>query len=239
MGNSHKKLTIRDCKKIARAKEGECLSEECTNSNTPMRWKCKNNHTWSANFNTIQQGHWCHQCDLKVKTNDLVGKRFGKWTVLERALERRANGVILWRCQCDCGRTGLVARNTLIAGRSISCGCAFKKSKEWVALTRILTNYKHACKKRKHEFLLSREEVFQLISQNCFYCNKSPDFEYTKTLKVNGMDRLDSKIGYTKENTVPCCHICNIMKNKYTLDDFKNQIKKIYTYLKLNQKGAK
>ena len=32
---------------------------------------------------------------------------------------------------------------------------------------------------------------------------------------------------YIKENCVSCCSMCNIMKNKFSKDDFINQCKKI------------
>src|SRR4249920_2760663 len=53
---------------------------------------------------------------------DLTLKRFGHWSVIERAgiTERHA---ILWRCLCDCGQFRLVLGFTLQSGASRSCGC--------------------------------------------------------------------------------------------------------------------
>ena len=53
---------------------------------------------------------------------DLTLKRFGHWTVIERAgiTERHA---ILWRCLCDCGQFRLILGFTLRSGASRSCGC--------------------------------------------------------------------------------------------------------------------
>ena len=33
---------------------------------------------------------------------DLTGKRYGRLTVIEKT-DQRANGSVVWRCQCDCG----------------------------------------------------------------------------------------------------------------------------------------
>lgn len=49
-------------------------------------------------------------------------------------------------------------------------------------------------------------------------------------LKHNGIDRLNSSIGYEVDNCVPCCYICN--RAKAQLDDktFLNHITKIYNH---------
>ena len=53
---------------------------------------------------------------------DLTGKKFNRWTVIERAGSTK-NGAVLWRCRCDCGNEGLLSSNTLTSGHSKSCGC--------------------------------------------------------------------------------------------------------------------
>lgn len=47
---------------------------------------------------------------------------FGFWTVLDLAPTPRADGYRLL-CRCVCGTSRLIARKTLKAGRSKSCGC--------------------------------------------------------------------------------------------------------------------
>jgi hypothetical protein len=51
------------------------------------------------------------------KNIDLVGKVFGRLTVLERAHGR------FWKCQCTCKTIKLVASGNLRSGNSSSCGC--------------------------------------------------------------------------------------------------------------------
>ncbi len=48
---------------------GQCLSAEYKNANTPMKWKCSNpNHpAWSATPSSILQGHWCRKCAHKKR----------------------------------------------------------------------------------------------------------------------------------------------------------------------------
>jgi hypothetical protein len=55
-------------------------------------------------------------------TIDLTGKRFGRWTVLERAPS--SNGESMWRCVCDCGtERAAVKGDALRGGATRSCGC--------------------------------------------------------------------------------------------------------------------
>lgn len=53
------------------------------------------------------------------------------------------------------------------------------------------------------------------LSQPCNYCGHD-DFSWT----LNGLDRIDSRCGYTDANTVACCDVCNYMKLDYSLDAF-------------------
>lgn len=63
--------------------------------------------------------------------------------------------------------------------------------------------------KRDYEFTLTFEEFSDLVDKECFYC------DYKKDEEVNGIDRVDNSKGYTKENSVPCCEICNRIKLAY------------------------
>lgn len=48
--------------------------------------------------------------------------------------------------------------------------------------------------------------------------------------ELNGVDRIDSNKGYTKDNCVPCCKICNQMKSNIDIGTFLTQISKIYNF---------
>lgn len=59
-----------------------------------------------------------------VKTlDDITGKRFGRWTVIEKA--DAVNGVCnsKWKCRCDCGNEKIIKGVNLVVGKSKSCGC--------------------------------------------------------------------------------------------------------------------
>lgn len=56
------------------------------------------------------------------KVKDLTGQRFGRLMVLYRQASDR-QGLATWFCQCDCGRTCVVAGSALRKGNTNSCGC--------------------------------------------------------------------------------------------------------------------
>jgi hypothetical protein len=55
--------------------------------------------------------------------HDLMGKRFGKLTVIEISSEKGSRGAILWLCKCDCGKIFNVLTASLTHGGTKSCGC--------------------------------------------------------------------------------------------------------------------
>lgn len=53
---------------------------------------------------------------------DLTGKKFGRATVLRKAGKDK-NGLLLWECQCDCGKIYTTRGQDLRRGKSTNCGC--------------------------------------------------------------------------------------------------------------------
>ena len=49
-------------------------------------------------------------------------------------------------------------------------------------------------------------------------------------LKCNGIDRVNNRKGYTKENSAPCCKYCNFAKHTMAESDFYKWVKRVYEY---------
>lgn len=62
---------------------------------------------------------------------DLVGKRFGRLTVIERVGLK--NSTVYWRCACDCGQLKLLRTGMLTTSGNKSCGCMKNKGHTSVA----------------------------------------------------------------------------------------------------------
>tara|TARA_R100001224_G_C3967223_1_gene131242 strand:+ start:265 stop:753 length:489 start_codon:yes stop_codon:yes gene_type:complete len=58
------KHTIEDMQKIAKQRQGECLSKEYVNSQTNLRWRCQFGCEWEATPNNIiHMNSWCPECN--------------------------------------------------------------------------------------------------------------------------------------------------------------------------------
>lgn len=80
-------------------------------------------------------------------------------------------------------------------------------------------SYQHRAESKGLPFGLSEDEFRILVEQNCFYCG---------TPSGGGVDRTDSSLGYTSENSKPCCRTCNMMKWTLSMEDFLARVALIY-----------
>jgi len=81
-------------------------------------------------------------------------------------------------------------------------------------------SYKRYLYKSKYhniEFAITEEEFQTLTSGACAYCARQ-----NSTTHKNGIDRVDSAVGYVVENCVPCCGECNVMKKTMSIAEFKD-----------------
>lgn len=70
---------------------------------------------------------------------DLVGKVFGKLSVLEKSEERTKHGGVLWICSCTCGKQRLAIAGNLLAGTATSCGCESYETRKLHGMTKTRT----------------------------------------------------------------------------------------------------
>lgn len=173
-----------------------------------------------------------------------LGLRFGRITILSFS-HADEQGKGYYNCLCDCGSTKIIDSHHLKLGTTKSCGClkveVIKKletSKKTSGLTKLWNEYKRNSRTRKLEFSLTKLDFESLTSSDCSYCGApssvttirhSPNGAYTH----NGIDRVDNLKGYTPENCVSCCRMCNWFKSNYSYEDFISQVKRIHSYLGL------
>lgn len=56
------KFSIKDMGKLAKAKNGICLSKRYKDANSKLWWQCNKGHRWQATPSNIRQGRWCPKC---------------------------------------------------------------------------------------------------------------------------------------------------------------------------------
>jgi hypothetical protein len=117
-----------------------------------------------------------------------------------------------------------------------SCGCAFIEPYEDQTLSSqhaLYRGYQYGSKLRKLVFDLSFEQFIKITKNDCFYCGSPPSSYYKaacslKGYSYNGIDRLDNSRGYSPDNIVGCCKICNRAKWTMNKDVFIALIKRCH-----------
>lgn len=155
----------------------------------------------------------CLNRENAIKRRDnLLGEVFGFLTVFDYELNGKN---VIWLCSCKCGNKKVVKTigSALKNGKVKSCGCFRRKRLAYGenAFNRLYHTYKTRATNKNLEFTLSKTEFRELTGSKCYYCKKIPSQKASPTIKgfgeyiYNGIDRLDNNIGYTQENSVPCC----------------------------------
>jgi len=177
----------------------------------------------------------CRSCaDKRQPYNfiDLTGKRFGKLVVISR-VKNGPYGRGSWLCKCDCGNEKICKSAHLLKGDTKSCGCLTSRKEFGLGSAHaVLRTYQNNAKKRNLSWDLSEPQFLQITQEKCFYCgaeksNRRKAGRGYGDYLYNGIDRYDNRLGYTVDNVVPCCDICNSMKSNFSADVFIEHIKKI------------
>lgn len=168
---------------------------------------------------------------------NLLGERFTRLLVIGETNKRNHREKV-WTCLCDCGNTVEATTNRLRSGNTKSCGCYHKiRCREIfsipdsdIRINRILYDYRKSARTKGRAFTLSRETVVRLVDADCYYCGAKPSNklqQHGRILIYQGIDRLDNAKGYTPDNVVPCCIICNKMKKAMNEGDFLEHLHRI------------
>lgn len=185
---------------------------------------------------------------------EIHGMKYGEWEVVGTESVRNHDKRKLISCKCSCGTVRDVKISSLKKSYSRSCGCKtgeMHSAKRWrpeSPIKYMYSRYKTGNKRRKLESL-DFNLWLKIASQPCKYCGShSPNITYlharfthatrqniktfveineTTAPKINGIDRVDSSLGYLPDNCVACCTMCNEMKLDYPLDKWMTQMKKI------------
>lgn len=189
---------------------------------------------------------WAHHINLTVDWRDMIGKKFGRLTVLDIPPIKKVTHNH-YTCLCECGNTIVVNGTKLSNGHTRSCGClASEASAETgrkrrlpngIAMrNRVLSNYKQNAKNKGYEWALTDEEAIALFQGDCHYCGSKPSLlasrgTYT-SYTHNGIDRKENDSGYTIENSVSCCMQCNYKKGDQNYLDFIEWVGRVYSHLK-------
>jgi hypothetical protein len=183
----------------------------------------------------------CFECGrfgiAKNKRLNLIGKEIGKLTVLQE-MPSHVGEKKKCRCRCKCGQEVIVEVGNILRETKACQRCKNKIAYGLAAFNKIYCVYKYWATKRNLSFDLSKEQFRLLTKGCCHYCGASPSQlvpmgrgrNHGGNYVYNGIDRLDSKLGYSPENAVTSCGMCNELKNSLSVSEFISTVNLIYQY---------
>ena len=132
---------------------------------------------------------------------------------------------------CDCGVAYQLAESVYLRGGGGRCRiCELRRSRKPVTYRgsmRVIQSYKEAARVRGIEYLLSKDQAFDMIVKPCVYClseGSNSRVVYTndgdEMFPYNGIDRVENDKGYLVDNVVPCCKRCNLAKRDASIDEW-------------------
>lgn len=93
---------------------------------------------------------------------------------------------------------------------------------------RKIKDVRTAAKQRGVDFSEDDAEAMrEKLCDACHYCGFEPAEGQDA---LNGLDRVDSAVGYTDVNTVSCCATCNAVKNVMHVDEFIDKVRVIVAH---------
>jgi hypothetical protein len=181
---------------------------------------------------------------------DLTGRRFGRLLVRDFA-GRNSSGNAKWKCDCDCGNQPVIVGSNFSRRKgngTKSCGClkreimklhlgadAVRLPHGVASRNAVLSCYRQKARHAGRVWALSDEDFDRTAGGLCYYCGIPPSNETNHpnnngNFIYNGIDRLNSELGYLLANVVSCCWTCNWMKRNLPPDKFLAHVKQIQAY---------
>jgi len=93
--NDLAKITIEDMRNLAKKQGGQCLSLEYINKNLPLKWKCRNGHSWLEKPSKIEAGNWCPYCTPRKPLKEPTIQKLSPASLEVVSNEAK----ILWECK--------------------------------------------------------------------------------------------------------------------------------------------
>jgi hypothetical protein len=172
-----------------------------------------------------------------LKTENLIGQRFGMLEVVEKSNDRTSDNRIKWICLCDCGNLTSVMAKDLKSGHTQSCGCRHKSFGE-LAIEKILQDYKINFieqyrfvdfKHRIYDFAIfdKQNNLIQLIEfDGEQHFREIPGWSGSLSERQK---RDREKDEYANKHNIPLVRISYLEKNNISINNLlKSEVREIY-----------
>jgi hypothetical protein len=179
------------------------------------------------------------------KGTSWLNRQVGKYTIVgvgDRVkYPSQKDSIQMWKVKCACGKEKQISKWHLIYGNTTGCSdCVgernrFEKSPNWNSTAKNVTGMyfakiKKCAEKRNIPFEINREELdflFQKQDGRCRYTKMELVFESSGCKGTASLDRIDSSLGYTKDNVQWVHKDVNTIKWDLSHDQFVKLCKTI------------
>jgi hypothetical protein len=119
----------------------------------------------------------------RKKLHNLLGKRYGRLIVVDRAYNGKHNKV-MWNCLCDCGKKAKVFADYLRSGSTKSCGCLRDD-------LGCKLNFKHGLCKDRNAYARYRLNTIPELKLRTNICSAIRSLLKSKNFRKNGKSILN------------------------------------------------
>lgn len=153
-----------------------------TNTHGARLWtcQCECGNIIKTDTSSLKQGKRKSCSNCSRKHYKLEGQRFGRLTVMNEVETSKAGSY--WLCRCDCGNEIVTKGNSLVSGKTMSCGCY---SKDML----IRSNTKHG---------KARTRIYNIWLSMRARCNSpnNPNYKYYGAKGITVCDEWNSTEGF-------------------------------------------
>jgi hypothetical protein len=93
-------VDIDDMRKLARERNGKCVSSIYVNAHKKLEWQCSQGHRWLALPGSIRQGRWCARCagvaSFTIDDMQILAAKHGGWCLSPQYLGTHEK--LQWQC---------------------------------------------------------------------------------------------------------------------------------------------
>ena len=186
-------VLCRNTEKISRNIYYDCQCD-CGEKRTVVGWRLTNGEIKA-----------CKKCSNPNYKN-IVGKKFGKLTVIEDTDKRTSNRSVIWKCECECGNFCEVDGTSLRTGHTTSCGCINYSIGEQNIEKILKENNIKYIKEYKPIELKNKRFDFAILNNNN---------NIDRIIEFDGRQHNDINTKYYSEKQ----HLSDIIKNQWCKDN--------------------
>lgn len=219
------------------------------NGHTYVTTKCKCGKTQLSSLSDLRNNKTsgCRSCKARERSRKInIGDKFKSWIVIDGPITNQ-HQCLLWKVQCEkCKQSekwvqGNELMNSEKGFQCQKCAAIERGNKQAISNGKhgdlTLTQFarmQRSAEKRNLEFKISIKDLWELFIFQNQICAITGD--YISSIEDASLDRIDSSIGYIKNNIQWVTYQANVSKHIMSMNELYNFCTKVLNHA--NQQGS-